>query len=292
MPDDPIIPDPAEVVDPPAPAAVDPAPAAIDPPASDPQPDPAPAADPAPSPQPTAATMPRWGWDRLSEETNKRQAAEDRERAAVERANTMEEIARRLQAAPKDPADPPQPAPRAAAPAPASTPDAVQQEAARIVFNRDVQTISDTGFKTYGQRWTDAVGVLNACGANTLDFVASVIDIEPDKAHEIMFQIAQDGERAVSLARMTPTRRAAEITRMIMANAPAAADPKPADPKPAADPAPAAKPALSRAPAPKPAIAPHAAAADVDPTTPEGNDKLDDKQFEAWYKGKYMKRSA
>lgn len=73
-----------------------------------------------------------------------------------------------------------------------------------------------------------------------------------------------------------------------MATAAPAADVKPA-PKPAAAEAP--KPALSRAPAPKPAIAPHAAAPEVDPTTPEGNDKMDDKQWEAWYRAKYIKRT-
>jgi hypothetical protein len=86
---------------------------------------------------------------------------------------------------------------------------------------------------------------------------------------------------------MDPRRRTVELTRMSMATAAPAADAKPA-PKPA--PAAEVKP-LSRAPTPKPAIAPHAAAPEVDPTTPEGNEKMSDAQFEAWYKSKYMKRT-
>jgi hypothetical protein len=112
------------------------------------------------------------------------------------------------------------------------------------------------------------------------------MEIDQSKAHDIMFQIAQDGELAVRLTRMSPTKRIAEITRMVMAQA-APADQKPAEVKPAAE----AKPAISRAPAPKPAIAPHAAAPEVNPETAEGNEKMSDKQWEEWYKGKYLKRA-
>jgi hypothetical protein len=273
-PDDPVADpavDPAVVVDP---AAVDPA--VADPPAAPVQ------------PQPAMVPL-RVMQERVGEETTKRQAAEEAARVAIERARSFEEITKRLQADPK--ATPPAADPtatRAPAPADPQFQTAVQQEAARQRFNDDVQLVSESGLKTYGAKWTEAITALNAYGANSEEFVSNVMDVDKSKTHDIMFQIAQDGELAVRLTKMAPTRRIAEITRMVMAQT-AAADPKPAvDAKPA-DPKPAA--ALSRAPAPKPAIAPHAPAPDIDPRTPDGDAKMDDKEWEAWYKKTYMKRA-
>lgn len=257
-PDDPVADEPA-VVDP---VAVDPDPAAVDPVAADPAaPDPS-AADPAPA-EPRSQP-PKWALERIGEETAKRQAAEERERVAVERANTLEEITRRLQAA--DPAKPVEPVRPAGL-----DQNAVQEEAERLLFRRDVENVSTAGGVAYGAKWVEAINLLNQAGANTDQFVKNVMDIDQAKAHEIMFQIAQDGERAVALARMTSTKRIAEITRMVMAQA--APDAKPA----------AAAPALSRAPAPKPAMAPHAPAPDVNPITPEGDAKMNDKQWNEWF---------
>lgn len=252
-------------------------PVAAEPVAPEPEVPAEPIAAPAPSMVPLRVLQ-----ERVGEETSKRQAAEEAARVAAERAQSFEEIVKRLQANPK-PED--QPAATRIS-APAMDQSAVQQEATRQVFQRDVQTISENGAKEYGAKWNDAVAALNAYGANSTDFVANVMAIDHAKAHEIMFQIAQDPEKAVTLARMTPDRRIAEITRMVMAQTATTSKPD-ADTKP--DPKPAA---VSRAPAPKPAIAPHAAASDVDPTTPEGNEKIDDSAWEKWYKEKYMKRSA
>lgn len=261
------------VADPIEPVAVDPVLSAdpvVDPAVTDPEPAPAPKSDP----------TPKWALERIGEETGKRQAAEERERVATERANALEEITRRLQAGAK-PGDPaaPEPATRRAAPA-----SDVEQEAARLVFDRDVQRISETGLRTYGPKWADAVNILDRCNANSTDFVSSVMEIDPAKTHEIMFHIAQDPEKAVALTRMSPARRIAEITRIVdaMADPKAAVDPKPVPAEP--------KPAISRAPAPKPAVAPLAAAPEVDPSTPEGNEKLTDKQFEDWYKKQHYTR--
>lgn len=268
------------VADPVEPVAVDPALTA------DPVVDPA-VIDPEPVPAPKAETTPKWALERIGEETGKRQAAEERERVATERANALEEITRRLQAGAKPGDTPaPQPVPEPANRRAAAASD-VEQEAARLVFDRDVQRISETGLRQFGPKWADAVNILDRCNANSSEFVASVMEIDPAKTHEIMFQIAQDPEKAVALTRMSPARRIAEITRIAdaMADSKAVVDPKPVA---AADP----KPAISRAPAPKPAVAPLAAAPDVNPMTAEGNDKLSDQEFERWYKDKYMKRSA
>lgn len=272
----------------PDPAAVDPA-ASADPAAGDP-PEPV-AAEPAAKPQ--LQTVPlKVMLERVGEETSKRQAFERKAAEAEQRAAAAEDLARRLQAA--KPGDPAPAAPRQ--PAPAIDSNAVRQEAEQLVFAQNAQRVSDNGQSAYGAKWNDAVATLNAVGANSSEFVGSVMEIAEGRAHEIMFNIAQDAEKAASLAKMSLSRRIAEITRMVdmvtKAADPKPADPKPADPKPA-DPKPDAKPAqISRAPAPKPVLQPQGAAADVDPTTPEGDAKLEDKDWEKWYKDKYYKKSA
>lgn len=258
------------------PAPVEPVVAADPAPAPDPAPQPEP--DPAPEPAGTRGDIPKWTLERIGEETSRRQAAEDAARVAMERAAHFEEITRRLQAQATPPAAGTEPA-RAAEPR-QTAPDqsAVQQEAARQLLARDLENVTNAGAKAYGTKWADAVNALNACGANSHEFVASVIEIDPANAHEVMFKIAQDPDRAVALTRMSPTRRIAEITRMSVADSKTATAP--------------AAPAVSRAPAPKPAIAPHAPAPSVNPETPEGNAKMTDAEFERWYKDKYYKRTA
>lgn len=241
------------------------------------EPEPEPVAVPAPK-----AEAPKWALERIGEETTRRLEETAKREQAEARANALEEITRRLQAGEPKTGEPLPARPAA----PAADQSAVQQEAARQLFERDAQSVSEAGVKTYGPRWDVAIKSLNLYGANSTEFVSNVMEIDQAKAHEIMFQLAQDGDLAVRLTRMTPTKRIAEITRMVMAQA-APADLKPADSKPAAE----VKPAISRAPAPKPAIAPHAAAPEVNPETAEGNEKMSDKQWEEWYKGKYLKRA-
>lgn len=270
--------EPVEVVEP----VAEPAPVAAEPPAPEPAPEPAPAPAPAPQMVPLRVMQ-----ERIGEESNKRQAAEERERAATERNREFEAIVNRLQAKSADPAAP---APRAepAAPArPTATtgidPSAVAQARTQLMLEK---VISD-GNATYGAKWQPAVAALDSYGADTVEFVMGVVEVDAARAHDIMFQLSQDPEKAVQLAKMSPTARTAAITRMsdAMAQA-AAAEPKPVTP----DPAP--KPAISRAPAPKPAIAPIAPAPEVNWETPEGNEKISDREFEDRYKAKYYKRSA
>lgn len=248
----------------------------------DPPNDPAP-----PEPPPPPSPLPRWMQERLGEETTKRQHAEQAARVAIERANSLEEITRRLQAAgtppPADPARPPEP-PRPAEPTRPAAPAGVDPAAVALAEQQIMlRNINTAGEKEYGPKWGDAVNALNAFDANTVEFVMAVAEVDPARAHEIMFNIAQDGERAISLVRMSPIKRIAEITRMTMA--------QPA-PKDAAKPAEPPKPApVSRAPAPKPAIAPHAASPEVDPRTPEGNEKMSAAQWNEWYAKTYLKRA-
>ena len=268
-------------VDPPVletdpPAADPPAPVAEDPPAP---PAPAPAPPPAPKMVPLRVLQ-----ERVGEETTKRQAAERAAAEAEERARNYQEIVERLRAA-QPPADP---AAAAAHRAPAAqaplTENAIREEAQRQILQRDLSDISQAGLNAYGQEWANAVNSLNSYGANSVEFVSNVMEIDKAKTHEVMFALAQDPEKAVSLARMTPARRISEITRMIDTMA------KESAPAPAAPAAPP-KPAISRAPAPPPQPRPLAPSPEVDPMTADGNEKMSDAEWERWYKNKYQKRA-
>lgn len=240
-----------------------------DPPAADP----APADPPEPQPEPVAETAPKWMIGRLHEETNRRQEAERATRSAVERAQNLEEIVRRMQAQGTDPAKPAEPA-RVEAPRQPGGPDPAAVQAARQQLM--LETVIGAGMQQFGPKWDEAVKALELFDANTIDFVSGVFEVDPQKTHEILFNIAQDGERAVALARMSPTKRIAEITRMVMAQAAPKEPAKPAEPP---------KAPISRAPAPKPVLAPVAAAPEIDPRTPEGNEKMSsDKDWERWFK--------
>jgi hypothetical protein len=235
--------------------------------------------------------------ERVGEETTKRQQFELRATQAEQRAADLQAILDRMQAERPDPANP-TPAPRApAAAAPAAAPRqgtaefnaAVKAEAQQQHFYDETLAVKAAGeakFKDFG----DTLAVLTAIGATNDDFLSDLFAVDKTGAHEILDKLAKDPERAASLVRMDTRRRIAELTRMSDAIKPVAADPAAAAAIVAAKPA-AAAPAQSRAPAPKPVIVPQAAAHEVDPTTPDGNEKLSDEDFEKWYKGKYYKRA-
>lgn len=252
-----------------------------------------PAAEPAPEPAPVvrAPTMVplRILQERVGEETTKRQQFEQRATQAEQRAADLQAILDRMQTErPADPANP-TPAPRAPAAQPAATRSAagpefdaaVRAQAQHDRFVADTVDVRSAGEAKFPD-FVDTLHVLTAIGATTDDFLSDLLAVDKSGAHEILDKLAKDAEKAASLVRMEPRRRIAELTRMSDALKPAAADPAAAAAKPAAA-------AQSRAPAPKPVIVPQAATAEVDPTTPEGNDKMDDAQFEKWYKGKYYK---
>jgi hypothetical protein len=66
--------------------------------------------------------------------------------------------------------------------------------------------------------------------------------------------------------------------KMAIAEKPAV-EPKSAEPKPAEP-----KTAISRAPAPKPTLQARAPGPEIDPRTPEGNEKMSDAEFSNWWK--------
>ncbi len=130
----------------------------------------------------------------------------------------------------------------------------VERAAVQVVINRDIANVNQKGMSEYGSRWNDTVNALSAFGVNTPDFIVDVIDIAGPDAAKMMYDIAQDGERAVALANMSKTRRISEITRMTMTEPARAPDGKFQKEPPKQ---------VSKAPAPAPAVSP-SATKDVD----------------------------
>lgn len=271
--------DTPQVADPPAAAAVtDPV---ADPVVADPVADPAAAADPAPAPAAPHGNAGKSPWymkEIAQTREEKRQERSARE-AAEQRAADLQAIIERMQSG-ADPAAP-KPAPAAAAaPPPQDFNAAVKAQAAKERLYEDTLTVrsaGETAFPDFGA----SLDILNAVGATSDDFVSDVLAVDKAGAHVIFDKLAKDPEKAASLVGMDSRRRIAELTRMAVA-------PK-TEAKPAAEPKPATQ--ISRAPAPKPAASPLGAGPEVDPTTPEGNEKMSDAEFERWYKGKYQKRA-
>jgi hypothetical protein len=269
----------------PEPVVVEPAPIVADPPAPDPAPDPA-VVDPAPEPAPAAPlaaeqppTIPVKTFQRVVAEVREdRRQADARAQAAEQRASDLQAIIDRMQADPT--AAPAAPRPAAAPAAPAAPNDfqaAVKAQAAKDRLYEDTVAVRAIGNGKFAD-FEQSLGILTAIGATSDDFVSDLLAVDKEGAHVILDKLAKDPEKAASLVTMDSRRRIAELTRMTVAPAAAAA------PQPAAAPAAQAAPAISRAPAPAPRIAPVAQAQEVDPTTPEGNEKMSDAQWEKWAK--------
>lgn len=197
--------------------------------------------------------------------------------AAEQRAADLQAILERMQAG--DKVEPPV---RPAAPAARDTDfqTAVKAQAAKERLYEDsaaVKLAGDSEFKDFG----DSLAKLNDVNVMNDEFVADLLAVDKAEAHKLIDRLAKDLGKATSLAGMDSRRRIAELTRM--------ADALKIEAKPTVE---APKPApISKAPTPKPAISPLSAAPEVDPTSPEGNEKMSDKQWEAWYKAKYLKRA-
>lgn len=179
-----------------------------------------------------------WFLKRISSEAEARRIAE------TERDN-YKAIVERLQAGSDAPATPP------ASNAPEFQ-TAVQQEAAKLLFEQDRQTLIAAGRKEFGSgAFNDIASILGAAGAASVDFIQDVMAVDKPNAHKILATLAQDPERAASLAEMDPRRRTAELTRISMAANATTAPPV----APKAPTAPTTK-QVSRAPAPPPPVEP------------------------------------
>lgn len=207
----------------------------------------------------------------------KRQERSLRE-AAEQRAADLQAILERMQAGDK----PPEPVVKpAAAPQGTDFKAAVRAQAAIERMYEDSRAVLATGQAKFAD-FDDSLAKLNDVNVMNDEFVADLLAVDKEGAHVIIDKLAKDLQRATSLAGMDSRRRIAELTRM--------ADAPKTEPKPVVE-APKPTNTISRAPAPKPAVSPLSAAPDIDPTTPEGNEKMSDRQFEKWYKDKYQKRA-
>lgn len=216
--------------------------------------------------------MPKWGWDRLHEETNKRQAEAAARAEAVKEAQTYREMLERIQrgekadALPAAKADP--------APDQARYQEDVRAEAASMRLREDSAKVLADGNAAFPD-FADALTALTAVNATTDAFVADVLAVDRENAHVVFHKLAQDPGRAAVIARMDPRARIAELTRMSMAEAPKKTPVAPAEqPKPTR---------VSAAPAPRPAM---------DPTGAPNNDNwmsddVTDEQFFAGFKAKF-----
>lgn len=175
------------------------------------------------------------------------EAARDEHRRKLEEAH---EQIRRLQ-------NPGAPAQRPAQP----TADAdrlaseVEARAARLAFERDARQISEAGLSRFGQeRWGSTVAIMESLGLNNQDFVNAVIEVTGrERAHEVFRSIADDPQRAATIAAMSPYKRVAEI--MKVADIPKGETSRAAGDRPAGETRAAAEPRrVSRAPNPPPRL--------------------------------------
>lgn len=243
---------------------------------------PEPVAEIEPEPEPVAEVQPEpvakktpWFQRVIAEVREERSQEKSLREAAEQRAADLQAILERMQSGAEKPETVAKPA------APAAQTDfqaAVKAQAAKDRLYEDTAMVRSAGESEF-KDFNETLGILNAIGATNDDFVSDLLAVDKAGAHKILDRLAKDPEKAASLVGMDSRRRIVELTRM--AEVPKT-EPKVEAPK---------APAISKAPAPKPAISPLAAAPEVDPTTPEGNEKTSDKAWEAWYKNKYMKRA-
>lgn len=263
-PDAPPAADPAPAVDPAtiAPAAGDPpapiAEAPVDPGAGDPPP--APLAEPAePKPHGNKGKKP-WYLERISEESSEKARERDARLAAEERARNAEDLVKRLQRGGADPA--PTTEPRGAE---VDVEARAQQIADERLSRNTISGVVSAGVSAFDD-WDSKTEMLAAVGAATPAFVLDVASVDPQNAHKILHQLADNPDKAARLAKMDSRARTIELVRMSMA---LSGETKT---EPAAAPPPAKT--VSRAPPPPPPVDPG-----TKKTVPWWDDSVSDADF-------------
>lgn len=221
--------------------------------------------------------MPKWGWDRLHEESNKRQAESAARAAAEKRAKDAEELLARLQKQPDPNSPPPQRVPE---PSKADFEAAVRQEASKLTMAQARNEIIRNGYSEFGKaKFDEAANILAALNCVGDDFISDAVAVGGTSTHKLLAKLAAEPERAANLSMMDSRARIAELTRMSMA-----------EPEPKAEVHQPFTGALSKAPPPKPKIDPTQA------SLSDPNDLMDenisDDEFWHRYQNKYMKKSA
>ena len=221
---------------------------------------------PVESPKPAKPQeMPKWGWERLHEETAKRQAETTARAAAEQKAKDLEEMLSRMQ---KGQQQQPEPAtPRVQNPAEFDM--AVQRKAAEMSMANSIEEIIRNGQAEFGAAvFDDKSRALVSLNCGSPEFLSDVMAVEGRNAHKLLVKIADDPPRAVALAAMSSKSRIAELTRMAMSEK---VD-SPTVPVPST---------VSKAPAPQPKIAPTQASLG-DPNDLMDENISDDEFFKRW----------
>jgi hypothetical protein len=150
------------------------------------------------------------------------------------------------------------PTPQASASQGAGNDAEVDRRAEYKLFVRDVESMKQNWIHEFGPSFTEDMRVIVASGADDDGFIQSVMAVDREKAHEILHAIAQDAGRAVSLVRLPPAQRIAELTRISMAMATKSKTEQPIAPAVAATVAPSTAKQHSKAPPPPPIVEPGA----------------------------------
>lgn len=212
-----------------------------------------------------------WYLDRISEESEARRQAEERAR------NAEALLERSQQRPPADPAAPPA--------APRADESAVEARARQIAEDRlandKIQSVIRAGIAKFGD-WDQRAEMLGAVGAATPAFVLDVVSVDPQNAHLILHQLADDPQRAAHLAKMDTRSRTIELVKMSMAAS--QTETKPAAPTGEQKP-PAPPKAVSKAPPPPPPVEPGAAQS-ID----WRSDKASDQEFSRGWEENMRKR--
>lgn len=224
---------------------------------------------PKPADPPKNKDMPKWGWDRLHEESNKRKI-EEAARQQLEKENAaLKEMMERLQRGDTSP-----PATQTSKREVAS-PDfehAVQREAEKRSLAQARDGIIRSGYEEFGKaKFDESANVLAALNCVSDDFISDVLAVDGSRAHKLLAKIASDPEKAATLSAMDSRNRIAELTRIAMSDKEAPKSQEAPTPKPA-----------SKAPPPKPQLDPIGGAGDPNDLMDENIS--DDEFFRRWKK--------
>ena len=222
--------------------------------------------------EPVKAPPPKWMLDRISEETRKRQAAEQATETERKGRTDAEALAARLQQNPNA-----QPAARAE---PQVDMALVNQVANQQRMAEARQQIIRDGYAAFGgAKFDEAANILGAVGCVNDEFIADVLAVDRTNAHKTLAALAAEPETAARLANLDSRSRIAELTRMTMAKA-----------APVVEPVVKVVPkVVSKAPPPAPIVEPNASKT-VDGYADEASDEQFTKQFNTRMKERAARR--
>ena len=231
-----------------------------------------PVADPVVEPEAPKPPPPKWMLDRISEETRKRQAAEQATETERKGRTDAEALAARLQQGTNA-----QPAARQE---PQVDMALVNQVANQQRMAEARQQIIRDGYAAFGgAKFDEAANILGAVGCVNDEFIADVLAVDRTNAHKTLAALAAEPETAARLANLDSRSRIAELTRITMAKAAPVVEPiVKVVPK-----------VVSKAPAPAPIVEPSASKT-VDGYADDATDEQFTKQFNARMKERTARR--